>query len=95
MKNCRAEPDDAATADFAAESLRPGPPAHSPGLNPIDDVGAVDTVGRQIDALGGEMPKRRTAVFIDCSNVAQVKPDRFSSGKSLNTAGFDRLDSFA
>jgi hypothetical protein len=95
MMNCRAEPDDDASADFAAESLRPAPLAHSPGLNPIDDVGAVDTVGRQIDALGGEMPKRRTAVFVDCRNVSQVKPDRSSPRKSLHTAGFDWLDSFA
>jgi hypothetical protein len=66
-----------------------------PDLNPIDDVGAVDAVGRQINALGGEMPKRRTALFVDCSYVTQVKPDRFSPRKSLNTGGFDRLDSFA
>jgi hypothetical protein len=95
MKNCRAEPDDDASADFAAESLRPAPLANSSGLNPIDDVGAVDPVGRQINALGGEMPKRRTALFVDCSYVTQVKPDRFSPRKSLNTGGFDRLDSFA
>ena len=95
MENCRAEPDDDASADFAAESLRPAPLASSSGLNPIDDVGAVDTVGRQINALGGKMPKRRTAVFVDCSNVSQVKPHRFSPQKSLYTAAFDRLDSFA
>jgi hypothetical protein len=95
MKNCRAEPDDDATADFAAESLRPGPLPHSAGLNLIDDVGAVDTVGPQINALGGEMPKRRTALFVDCRNVSQVKPHRFSPQKSLNAGGFDRFDSFA
>ena len=63
---------------FAADSPGTAPLAQARGLDLIDDVGAVNTIGRQINALCGEMPKHGTAAFVDGRNVAQVKPDWFS-----------------
>ena len=90
-----AEADDETTADFAAESPGIAPLAHARGLDLIDGVGASNTICRQINALCGKMAKHGTAAFVDGRNVAQVKPDWFSLGKRLNTAGLDRLDALA
>ena len=46
-----AEPDDETTADWAAESPRTSPLAHARGFDLIDDIGAVNPICRQIDAL--------------------------------------------
>ena len=73
-----AEPDDEATADFAAESRGTAPLAQARGLDLIDDVGAVNTICLQINALCNKMSKHSPAAFVDGGNVAQVKPDWFS-----------------
>jgi hypothetical protein len=73
-----AEPDDETTADWAAESPRTSPLAHARGFDLIDDIGAVNPICRQIDALCNKMAKHGTAAFVDGRNVAQVKPDWFS-----------------
>lgn len=74
-KDCCAEPDDETTADFAAESPGTAPLAQARGLDLIDDVGAVNPICPQIDALCSKMAKHGTAAFVDGRNVAQVKPD--------------------
>jgi hypothetical protein len=45
------------------------------GLDLLDDVGAVNTICGQINALRGKMAKHGAAAFVDGRNVAQVKPD--------------------
>ena len=70
-----AEADDETTADLAAESPGTAPLAQARGLNLIDDVGAVNTICHQINALGSKLAKHGTAAFVDGRNVAQVKPD--------------------
>jgi hypothetical protein len=87
-KDRRAGTDDETTADFAAESPGTAPLAQARGLDLIDDVGAVNTICLQINALRNKMAKHSTAAFVDGGNVAQVKPDWFSFGKRLNTAWF-------
>jgi hypothetical protein len=77
-KDCRAEPDDEATADCAAESPGTAPLAQARGLDLSDDVGAVNPFCRQIDAFCSKMAEHRTAPFVDGRNVAQMKPDWFS-----------------
>jgi hypothetical protein len=78
LEDCRAEADDETTADFAAESPGITPLAQARGLNLVDDVGAVNTICRQINARCSKMANHGTAAFVDGRNVAQVKPDRFS-----------------
>ena len=60
-----AEPDDETTADFAAESSGTAPLAQARGLNVPDDVGAVNTICRQINAFRSQMAKHGAAAFVD------------------------------
>jgi hypothetical protein len=76
--DCSAESDDEATADFAAESPGTAPLAQARGLDLIDDVRAVNTICRQINALRSEMAKHDTSALVDGRYVAQVKPDWFA-----------------
>ena len=90
-----AEPHDETTADFAAESPGTASLAQARGLDVVDDVGAVNTICRQINAFRSQMAKHGAAAFVDGRNVAQMKPDWFSFRERLNTAGLDRLDAVA
>ena len=94
-KDCGAEPDDAASADCAAESPGITPLAQSRGLDLSDDIGAIDPICRQIDAFCRKMAKHGMAAFVDGGNVAQVKPDWFTLRKRLNATGLDRRDALA
>jgi hypothetical protein len=74
-KDCGAEPDDAASADCAAESPGITPLAQARGLNLVDDVGAVNTIRSQINALCSKVANHGMAPFVDGRNIARVKPD--------------------
>ena len=65
-------------AGFSAESPGTAPLAQARGLDLIDDVGAVNTICGQINALRGKMAKHGAAAFVDGRNIAQVKPDWLS-----------------
>ena len=63
---------------FAAELPETARLAQARGLDLIDDVGAVNTICRQLNALRSKMAKHAATAFVDGGNVAQVKPDWFS-----------------
>ena len=84
--------DGDTVADFAQRSLGSAAQPQARGLDVLDNIGAVNAFGGQIHAFRSQMPKHGTAAFVDRGNVSQMKPNWCSFGKSLNTAGLNRLD---
>lgn len=81
MLRCRS--GDGASADSPAESARTPPLAQARGLDLMEDVGAINTVGGQVNALGGKAPQHGSAAFVDGRNVA-----RFSLQERLRQTSF-------
>ena len=59
-----AEPDDAASADWAAESPRTSPLAHARRFDLIDDMGAVNPIAVRSTPSCGKMAKDGMAPFL-------------------------------
>ena len=73
-RDCCAEPDDAASADWATGSPGIMPLAQARGLDLIDDVGAVIPFAVR-STLCSKMAKHGMAALVDGRTIAQVKPD--------------------
>ena len=64
------------------------PLPYSRGLDLVDDVGAVNAFGLQLDTLAGEILQHFSAALVDCTNIAQVKADLFPLLRVLPNSRF-------